>query len=265
MAHTNVSQVKDHTNETRRLATLLEVSQALSGVLNLKAALHSVLDILERRHQVAGGAVILIDRDSRDLHVEASSGARLPGHRARGRAEGSVMTERVIDSAKPVVVPRVSQEPNLAPSSSERGRGDRELSYLAVPVVLGRKPAGTIEVALPFKSDRDYQRSLEFYRVVASMIAQAIKVSRMVEADRHRLTEENEHLRDELRERYAFRNIIGNSAAIQQVYEQVAQVARTNTTVLVRGESGTGKEMIAHANHYNSPRDRKSTRLNSSH
>jgi len=257
MAHTNVSQVKDHTNETRRLATLLEVSQALSGVLNLKAALHSVLDILERRHQVAGGAVILIDRDSRDLHVEASSGARLPGHRARGRAEGSVMTERVIDSAKPVVVPRVSQEPNLAPSSSERGRGDRELSYLAVPVVLGRKPAGTIEVALPFKSDRDYQRSLEFYRVVASMIAQAIKVSRMVEADRHRLTEENEHLRDELRERYAFRNIIGNSAPIQQVYEQVAQVARTNTTVLVRGESGTGKEMIAHAIHYNSPRAKK--------
>jgi Nif-specific regulatory protein len=257
MPHTNVSQVKDHTNETRRLATLLEVSQALSGVLNLKAALHSVLDILERRHQVAGGAVILADRDSRDLHAEASSGVRLPGHRARGRTEGGVMTERVMDTAKPIVVPRVSQEPNLAPTSSERARGERELSYLAVPIMLGRKPAGTMEVALPFKSDRDYQRSLEFYRVVASMIGQAIKVSRMVEADKHRLTEENEHLRDELRERYAFRNIIGNSAAIQQVYEQVAQVARTNTTVLVRGESGTGKEMIAHAIHYNSPRAKK--------
>ena len=126
-----------------------------------------------------------------------------------------------------------------------------------MPIVLGRRPTGTIEVVLPFKSDRDYQRSLEFYKVVASMIAQAIKVSRMVEADRHKLAEENEHLRDELRERYAFRNIIGNSAPIQQVYEQVAQVARTNTTVLIRGESGTGKEMIAHAIHYNSPRAKK--------
>ena len=256
MAHTNVSQVKDHTNETRRLATLLEISQALSGVLNLKAALHSVLDILERRHQVAGGTVMLVDRDSRDLHVEASGGIRLPGHRARGRSDGNAMTERVIDSAKPIVVPRVSQEPNLGPPP-ERGRGERELSYLVVPILLGRKPAGTIEVALPYKADRDFQRSLEFYRVVASMIAQAIKVSRMVEADRHRLTEENEHLRDELRERYAFRNIIGNSAPIQQVYEQVAQVARTNTTVLIRGESGTGKEMVAHAIHYNSPRAKK--------
>ena len=89
------------------------------------------------------------------------------------------------------------------------------------------------------------------------MIGQALKLRRTVEADRSRLAEENEHLRDELRDRYAFRNIIGNSAPIQQVYEQVAQVARTNTTVLIRGESGTGKEMIAHAIHYNSPRAKK--------
>jgi Nif-specific regulatory protein len=251
-------QAKDHTNETRRLATLLEISQALSGVLNLKAALHSVLDILERRHQVAGGAVMLVDRDSKEIHVEAAGGIRLPGQRGRGRSEGSGVTERVLDSAKAVVVPRVSQEPHLAPPPGDRGRGDlRELSFVAVPILLGRRPVGTIEVVLPFKSDRDYQRSLEFYKVVASMIAQAIKVSRMVEADRHKLAEENEHLRDELRERYAFRNIIGNSAPIQQVYEQVAQVARTNTTVLIRGESGTGKEMIAHAIHYNSPRAKK--------
>jgi Nif-specific regulatory protein len=257
MPHASVSQAKDHTNETRRLATLLEISQALSGVLNLKAAVHSVLDILERRHQVAGGAVMLVDRETKDVHVEAAGGARLPGQRGRNRGEGSAVTERVLDSAKSVVVPRISQEPNLAPPP-DRARGDhRELSFIAVPIVLGRRPTGTIEVVLPYKADRDYQRSLEFYRVVASMIAQAVKVSRMVEADRHKLAEENEHLRDELRERYAFRNIIGNSAPIQQVYEQVAQVARTNTTVLIRGESGTGKEMIAHAIHYNSPRAKK--------
>jgi Nif-specific regulatory protein len=258
MPHASVSQVKDHTNETRRLATLLEISQGLSGVLNLKAALHSVLDILERRHQVAGGAVLLVDRDTKEIHAEAAGGIRLTGQRNRTRTDASAVTERVIESSKAVVVPRVTQEPNLAAALSDRARTDhRDLSYIAVPIVLGRRPVGTIEVALPFKSDRDYQRSLEFYRVVASMIAQAIKVSRMVEADRTKLAEENEHLRDELRDRYAFRNIIGNSAPIQQVYEQVAQVARTNTTVLIRGESGTGKEMIAHAIHYNSPRAKK--------
>jgi Nif-specific regulatory protein len=257
MANTTVSGDKDRTNEVRRLSTLLEISQALSGVLNLKAALQSVLEILERRHQVVGGAVFLQEPDTRELHAEVSSGDRLPGARGgRARLEESI-TGRVLDTGKPVVVPRVSQEPILAAPAGDRSRAGRELTYVAVPVAVGRRPGGTLEVVLPFKPDRNYQRSLEFYRVVASMIGQALKLRRTVEADRTRLAEENEHLRDELRDRYAFRNIIGNSAPIQQVYEQVAQVARTNTTVLIRGESGTGKEMIAHAIHYNSPRAKK--------
>jgi Nif-specific regulatory protein len=255
MANTTVSGDKDRTNEIRRLSTLLEISQALSGVLNLKAALQSVLEILERRHQVVGGGVFLQDGDTRELHAEASAGDRLPGGRSRSRSEDG-MTGRVLDTGKAVVVPRVSQEPALAATAGDRGRA-RELTYVAVPIAVGRRPGGTLEVALPYKADRNYQRSLEFYRVVASMIGQALKLRRSVEADRTRLAEENEHLRDELRDRYAFRNIIGNSAPIQQVYEQVAQVARTNTTVLIRGESGTGKEMIAHAIHYNSPRSKK--------
>ena len=250
----NADGARDHTNEIRRLSTLLEVSQALSGVLNLKAALQSVLDQLERRHQAVGATVFLVDAETREIHTEASVGMRLAAPRGRARP-GEGLTERVIDTGKPVVVPRVSQEPALA--APERSRAGRELTYVAVPIAVGRKPGGTLEVVLPFKADRDYQRSLEFYRVVASMIAQALKLRRTVEADRSRLAEENEHLRDELRDRYAFRNIIGNSASIQQVYEQVAQVARTNTTVLIRGESGTGKEMIAHAIHYNSPRAKK--------
>ena len=224
-------------------------------MLNLKAALQSVLDLLERRHQVVGGTVFLLDpeRASCTPMRRSARGWRRSG---RGRGPGDGITERVIDTGKPVVVPRVSQEPALASAAGERARG-RELTYIAVPIAVGRRPGGTLEVVLTFKQDRDYQRSLEFYRVVASMIAQALKLRRSVEADRSRLAEENEHLRDELRDKYAFRSIIGNSASIQQVYEQVAQVARTNTTVLIRGESGTGKEMIAHAIHYNSPRAKK--------
>jgi Nif-specific regulatory protein len=41
---------------------------------------------------------------------------------------------------------------------------------------------------------------------------------------------------------------------MQDVYDHIAQVCGTNTTVLIRGESGTGKELVAHASHYNSPR-----------
>src|SRR5687767_7165055 len=78
-----------------------------------------------------------------------------------------------------------------------------------------------------------------------------------LEADRQRLEEENTRLRLELKERYGFTNLVGTSGPMRQVQEHVAQVARSNTTVLLRGESGTGKELIAHALHYNSPRAKR--------
>jgi Nif-specific regulatory protein len=86
------------------------------------------------------------------------------------------------------------------------------------------------------------------------MIGQALRVHRLAEAERQRPLAENTKLRQERRERYELSNIVGNSGAMQQVYERVAQVAGNPTTVLIRGESGTGKDLVAHAIHYNSPR-----------
>jgi Nif-specific regulatory protein len=89
------------------------------------------------------------------------------------------------------------------------------------------------------------------------MIAQAVKIHRLIEEDKRTLLDENTHLRQELRERYDFSNLVGGNGPMRQIYEQVTQVAGTNTTVLIRGESGTGKELIAHAVHYSSLRAKK--------
>jgi Nif-specific regulatory protein len=238
--------------EIRKLTSLVEISQALSGTLNLSAALPPVLELLERHHSVVRSAVTLADSESGDLYVKAAHGR--DAHRLRARA-GEGIVGRVVETGRAIVVPQVSHEPLLA----ERGgrKGDRELSFICVPLAVNKRTVGALSVYLAFKKHRHYDRSLKFFRVVGSMVAQAVKVTNLAEAEKQRLVDENAHLRDELRDRYAFRTIIGNSAPIRAVYEQVAQVARTSTTVLVRGESGTGKEMIAHAIHYNSPRARK--------
>jgi Nif-specific regulatory protein len=78
-----------------------------------------------------------------------------------------------------------------------------------------------------------------------------------LEAERQRLQDENNSLRLELKERYGFTNLVGTSGPMRQVHEQLARVARANTTVLLRGESGTGKELLAHAIHYNSARAKR--------
>ncbi len=68
------------------------------------------------------------------------------------------------------------------------------------------------------------------------------------------LKRENKTLKKELTNRYGFKNIVGQSKAMQEVFRLVEKVADTDSTVLITGESGTGKELIAHAIHYASDR-----------
>src|SRR6185437_5298109 len=71
---------------------------------------------------------------------------------------------------------------------------------------------------------------------------------------RHRVEEENLQLKRTLKQRYNFSNIVGKSDTMLRVFDLVAQVAPSRSTVLIQGESGTGKELIAKAIHSNSPR-----------
>jgi len=248
---------QEQTSEILNLTTLLEISQALASTLDLKTALHRVLEKLERHHGVLRGAVTLLNDESRELFIEASIGINTDGQRARYRL-GEGITGRVAQSGRPVIVPQISREPLFLNRAVQRKelRGS-ELSFICVPITLNKRPMGALGVDLEFDPKRDYRGITSLLRVVASNIAQALKVHRMIELERQRLLEENVDLRQKLRERYDFSNIVGTSGPMRQAYEQVAQVARTNTTVLIRGESGTGKELIAHAIHYNSPRSKK--------
>jgi Nif-specific regulatory protein len=236
-------------SEIRKLTSLLEVSQALANATNFKASLHRVLEILEKSHDGVRSAVAMEAGDQLPLDVVAAVGGR---DRASG-VPGGALARQVCATGRPVVVPRVSREPALG----ERRSGEDERSLVCVPLLLNRRATGVLCVELRFKAERDYERTGKFFGVIASMIAHAVKVQRLLEADRERLVQENARLQGELRDRHDFSQILGTSRSMHAVGEQMTQVARTNTTVLIRGESGTGKELIAQAIHYNSQRSAK--------
>src|SRR5438132_6665412 len=71
---------------------------------------------------------------------------------------------------------------------------------------------------------------------------------------RRRAEEENIQLKRALKQRYNFENIVGKSERMLRIFDLVAQVAPSRSTILIQGESGTGKELIAKAIHMNSPR-----------
>jgi DNA-binding NtrC family response regulator len=81
------------------------------------------------------------------------------------------------------------------------------------------------------------------------LIAKALEKSRLVA--------ENLYLRQQLRGKYKFTNIIGNSLAMQQVFSRMERILTTDSTILILGESGTGKELVAKAIHFNGHRREK--------
>ncbi|HEX7153233.1 MAG TPA: sigma-54 dependent transcriptional regulator [Thermoanaerobaculia bacterium] len=74
--------------------------------------------------------------------------------------------------------------------------------------------------------------------------------------EQRRLTHENERLRAELSEKYAYSNIIGKSETMRKVFDLVRLAAPSRSNILIQGESGTGKELVAKAIHHASPRAR---------
>jgi Nif-specific regulatory protein len=245
--------------DTLQLSPLLDVSHALEAS-DIRSSLPRVLEILAEAHGALNGAILLADDEGKGLRIAASQGlSQQAAERAHYKA-GEGINGRVLISGKAVVLPQASQEPLFLDRTGvlkEQKRKKVELSFFCVPVFLDQKTAGTLCLTVPFDRHRDYDRDTKLLQIAASMVGLAMKVARLVAADRQRLVEENQQLRLELRERYDLRHLIGHSHAMQRVYEAVAQAAPSSTTVLIRGESGTGKELVAHALHYNSPRAEK--------
>ena len=75
--------------------------------------------------------------------------------------------------------------------------------------------------------------------------------------EKSRLVAENQYLRQQLRGKYHFANMIGSSPTMQTIFKQMEKIIQTDSTVLILGESGTGKELVARAVHFNSVRKEK--------
>ena len=93
-----------------------------------------------------------------------------------------------------------------------------------------------------------------FYYLIKRAKNEEIKMVIRNALDMHRVRNENVFLKKQLKKKDDFKEIIGKSDEIQQVFQLVDKVADTDSTILICGESGTGKELIAKAIHYRSCR-----------
>ena len=222
--------------------------------LDLREVVGPVLEALRNRLGVRIGVLSLLNRETGEISIEAALGLSEP-QRERGRYKiGEGIIGSVIETGQPVVVPNVADEPLfLNRTGAIDAAQAAEESFTCVPIKLGNQVVGALATGRltdPTASE-DIVRLLS---IVASMIAQAVKLRQAAEEQRQRLAAENDRLRGELQSRFRPANIVGNSEAMRAVYRLIEQVAGSEATVLIRGETGTGKDLVAHAIHYNSPR-----------
>ena len=147
----------------------------------------------------------------------------------------------------------------------EKLKAESITSMAIAPMLTASGPLGVMTLGSR-KPDHFRQEDLDLLSQISNQIAlavdNAIAYGRVTEA-RDRLEEERLYLESEIRSEYSFEDIVGKSAALRKVLDQVAIVAPTQSTVLLHGETGTGKELFARAIHNLSPRrERTFVRLN---
>ena len=160
-------------------ASLMAVWRGLVGLgstLNLRASLSHVLEVLEKSHGTHSGSVVLRDEEAGDLAVEAATGrgAEMAGRTRYRLGEG--ITGRVVQSGRPVVVPRVSREP-LFLNKTRVFKSGGELSFVCVPIKADARTVGALGVTFAFAEDRGFDQEAKFFGTQLKRLTAPLKQS----------------------------------------------------------------------------------------
>ncbi len=236
-------------------ALLYEISEALNAHLELKKSLYKVLDILSDSMDMARGTITLLDPVRNEIRIEVAHGITRHAMQQVRYKLGEGITGRVIQTGKPVSIPKISEEPLfLNRTVARKSKRDLELSFVCVPIKKGRQIIGALSVDKPYDQKYSLKKAEKLLSVVATMVARHVINLETIRLEKQTLRDENKRLLNELENKYRITNIVGNSNKMREVFQMVSQVCKSNATVLVRGESGTGKELVANSVHYNSNR-----------
>jgi Nif-specific regulatory protein len=241
-------------DKTLEITALYEISKLLGSSLNLKSNLRGVMRVLSEYLDMKRGTVAF--RNNNEVSIVAAQGMSEDEIR-RGRYKlGEGIIGRVAKLGSPIVIPNIGDEPLFLNKTGARKMIKKEnIAFLCVPIKFKNEILGVLSVDRLFGSKTiSFEEDLRLLKIIASLIAQFVKLHMEVEKEREAFLEEKEDLKQQLKAKYKVENIIGQSDRMQEVFEAIHRVAPSKANVLLRGESGTGKELVAKAIHYMSQR-----------
>ena len=255
-----------------RLDTLKDVAVAVSQERSLSVVLKRIVDGLAGSGGIALARVWFLgppetcecckrrqfEYGDPWLHLAASAGRPVKSREDWSRLDGEfhhggIKLAEIQASAKPVLIKHVEADHHWI-EKPDWARRERIRSFAGHPLIFRGEQLGMIAVFSRTVLD---ETKFEWFRLFAIAAAVAIANARAfdeIDKLRQRLESENEYLREEAEAASGGTTILGTSAGLRRVLEQVEMVAPTDATVLIVGETGVGKELVARAIHEQSRR-----------
>jgi Nif-specific regulatory protein len=154
------------------LSLLFEISQILDRSIDLRDELGPVLKAIAGHTGMLRGTITMVNRETGELFIEAAHGLS-SDEALRGRYQpGEGIVGQVIQTGRPMVVPRVSEEPrflNRTQARSEQSKG--EISYICVPIKMENSVIGALSADRLFSDDVTLDEDFRLMSIIASMIA----------------------------------------------------------------------------------------------
>jgi len=240
------------------LSLLNEISRVLGSTLDLHSVFDQTMRVLAERLGMERGSLVLRDEMTGKLHTETAVGLT-PEEIQRGTYEmGEGITGSVVARGESIVVADIGADERFLNRTGARNVVQGvQTSFICVPIKTEGRTVGALSVDKRFHNDEWLKSDQRLLEIVASFIAQALKINEIVAEEREEWQEEKRSINANLRSKYKFDNIIGSAPAMLDVFDTIAQVAVSRATCLLLGETGTGKELIAKAVHFNSNRAEK--------
>ncbi|HEY0319578.1 MAG TPA: sigma 54-interacting transcriptional regulator [Pyrinomonadaceae bacterium] len=230
----------------RGLNTLLKISTVINSIHGLEKLQGRLLELIMEVLPAERGVILLCQNDAEQL-VPTVSLNKLSGKDEIIRVSLTIALQALREGVA-IMSNNVSGNSSLTPSESLIA--SKVNALMCVPILLLDKQLGIIYLDTRDKTVAFDEHHLQLLTAIASMAAVAIESMQHIE----QLENENHRITQEINIKH---QMIGEGKRMRELYQLIAKVAPTDSTVLIRGESGTGKELVARAIHSNSLRAHK--------
>ena len=229
-------------------AALSEIALTINSLQDPGEVLEQVLRVAVETLDAERGFVLLHRPEDDELFEVRAQFNIAADHLGEIMRISTSVVREVLDSGEPILVFETENDGRYG--SSESIVIEKIQSIACVPLKRKDKQIGAIYLDSVTRRGRFTPVHLPFLSAVANQAAVALENAELYQS----LRDENRRLRSEVQRMHGFEGIIGQSAAMREVFETMTQVLDTSATVMLTGESGTGKELVARALHYNGER-----------